>query len=54
MARVEPGRPDRSYLYCKLQPDCPDRVGARMPADGAPLSTADLEAVRRWIAAGAR
>jgi hypothetical protein len=52
--RVDPGRPDRSYLYCKLVADCPDRTGNRMPAGGPPLSDTDLEAIRRWIVAGAR
>lgn len=53
MLRVDPGWPEDSYLYCKLVAECDDRVGERMPAGAPPLSDSDLEAIRRWIAAGA-
>lgn len=53
LLRVEPGRPEDSYLYCKLVAECDDRIGERMPAGAPPLSDSDLEAIRRWIAAGA-
>ena len=53
LLRVDPGRPDESYLHCKLVADCDERVGERMPVGGPPLSESDIEAIRRWIAAGA-
>lgn len=54
MALVEPGNPDASYLFLKIT----DRhegtgEGARMPLSGGALAPDDVEAVRRWIAAGA-
>jgi hypothetical protein len=46
---IVPGKPDESELL--------RRVGAtgrgRMPPDGKPLSSSQIEALRRWIAAGA-
>lgn len=42
-----PGRPDRSYLVEKLTgPEC----GEQMPRDGDPLSEAEIDCVRAWIA----
>jgi len=48
--RVVPGDPDHSLLYQKLagHPPC----GDPMPSTG-PLSAAQIELVRSWIAAGA-
>jgi len=50
-AYVVPGAPDESLLFNKLtaQPPC----GERMPLRGTPLSDAELDSVRSWIAAGA-
>ena len=50
---VAPGAPADSYLLCTIDPACDHRVGARMPPTGA-LSPSTVEAVRRWIAEGAR
>lgn len=50
--RVQPGAPAQSYLMCKLDPTCSAQVGSPMPI-GAPLTTAELDALRSWIAAGA-
>jgi hypothetical protein len=48
---VIPGRPDESLLLLKLTtPGC----GDRMPLGGDPLTSAQLEMVRSWIAAGAQ
>lgn len=50
--RVAPGKPEASYLYQKLTtPEAGE--GRRMPDGDVPLSAAELEAVRAWIAAGA-
>lgn len=57
--RVKPGDPDSSLIYVKVSeicaqppPDCP--TGERMPKGFAPLSPTQIEAIRTWIAAGAR
>ncbi len=49
---VAPGAPAQSYLLCTIDPTCDHRVGRPMPPTG-PLSSATVEAVRRWIADGA-
>jgi hypothetical protein len=48
---VVPGHPESSLLYQKLSaaPPC----GDRMPQGATPLTDAQLEMVRSWIAAGA-
>ncbi|HVV84731.1 MAG TPA: hypothetical protein VHE35_16815, partial [Kofleriaceae bacterium] len=53
MQLVVPGDPGQSYLWCKLNNDCPLRAGDRMPALSPPLAPAELETVRAWIADGA-
>jgi hypothetical protein len=50
--RVLPGNPEESYLYMKVRND-PRIMGARMPVNGPPLGSADLETLRGWIEAGA-
>jgi hypothetical protein len=50
---VVPGDPDASYLLCKLDPTCTDRIGMAMPSGGAPLAPAQLDAIRTWIESGA-
>ncbi len=50
---VVPGAPDESYLLCTIDPACGHRVGGPMPPV-VPLSPSTIEAVRRWIADGAR
>ena len=49
--RIEPGDPDRSYLYLKLTQDTP-AVGDRMP-NTVPLDDERIELVRAWILASA-
>ena len=50
--RINPGRPDESYLVEKISSDNPT-VGARMPLGGNPLSDTDIETIRNWILDGA-
>jgi hypothetical protein len=51
---VKPGDPMNSYLYIKVIPADPRRVGERMPLNEPPyLPTEKLEAIRGWIARGA-
>lgn len=51
---VKPGDPMNSYLYLKVIPSDPRRVGERMPLNEPPyLSAEKLEAIRSWIARGA-
>lgn len=53
LARVQPGDPERSYLFKKIRGDA-DISGSRMPQDGPPfLSAAELEGIAAWIQAGA-
>jgi hypothetical protein len=49
---VVPGQPDMSLLLQKVKPNPP--CGLRMPNGGAPLSDAQIEMIRSWIAAGAK
>ena len=57
LKRVEPGDKTRSYLFLKLAaataPGSVEITGAPMPNGLPPLSDDELEAVRRWIYAGA-
>jgi hypothetical protein len=53
MNRVESGKPDESYLLCKVVAECSSRVGGLMPSGAPPLPADDIEAIRAWIAAGA-
>ncbi len=50
--RVQPGKPEQSYLIEKLTQDQP-AAGARMPP-GATVSAEQLELLRSWIANGAK
>ncbi|QXD16765.1 hypothetical protein GQ464_007455 [Rhodocaloribacter litoris] len=50
--RVEPGDPDRSYLFMKIT-GAPGIRGERMPLGRPPLSAEQIERIRRWIEAGA-
>ncbi len=52
LMRVNPGKPDESYLIKKLE-GANDIVGARMPLGGPFLSQAQIDLVRSWIANGA-
>lgn len=53
LKQIEPGNPDKSYLYLKITQDKP-QLGARMPLDRAPLWIEQREAIRTWIAEGAK
>lgn len=51
---IKPGDPANSYLYLKVIPADPRRVGERMPLNEPPyLPLEKLEALRAWIARGA-
>ncbi len=54
LQRVEPGSPERSYLWLKMtgQYLALGGEGWRMPF--GPLRASDMELVRRWIEQGAR
>ena len=52
MSRVMPGDPQASYLYCVVDPACTALASGAMPPAG-PLAPESIEAIRRWIAAGA-
>ena len=48
---VDPGNPERSYLFMKVRGD--DGIsGSRMPPS-KPLSQEEIEKIRSWIASGA-
>ncbi len=51
--RVIPGDPDASFLLRKLTGQLAADEGARMPQVGNALPAAQIDLVRRWIAAGA-
>jgi hypothetical protein len=55
LKRVEPGAPDKSYLYLKVLGTQLDAGGSglRMPFQQDPLSPAELELLRKWIEQGA-
>ena len=55
MKRVEPGAPERSYLYLKLmgQQAAAGGSGVRMPIQQDPLSEKELDLFKRWISEGA-
>jgi len=55
MNLIEPGSPDSSYLFQKVNGTHlrANGQGARMPLGGA-LEAADIEAIRLWILAGAK
>jgi mono/diheme cytochrome c family protein len=52
LKRIAPGDPDNSYLILKIQ-GSPGIVGVQMPASGGPLTQAQIDEVRAWVAAGA-
>jgi hypothetical protein len=51
--RVDPGKPDISYLIRKLE-DADDIVGVQMPLGSAPLRDEQIALIRTWIAEGAQ
>lgn len=56
LLRVEPGSPDKSYLYLKLigTQETDDGSGLQMPFQQNPLDPAQIEAIRLWIKQGAK
>ena len=53
MKLVDPGNPDNSFLLTKLiRPTLPEH-GAPMPLGRGPLHPGKIDAIRKWIAAGA-
>lgn len=54
--RVEPGKPDESYLVRKLEGThvAAGGTGERMPTGGAPLPPEQMAAIRAWIEQGAQ
>ncbi|WP_437753548.1 hypothetical protein [Sorangium sp. So ce1389] len=60
MKRVAPGDPEHSFLMHKIDGtlacellSCPESCGLAMPPTLRPLSSAEKDTVRRWIAHGA-
>jgi len=49
--RIEPGSPDESYLYLKINPSPPS--GSRMPLGADPLTDEQIATVNFWIEQGA-
>lgn len=54
LLRVDPRAPENSFLLVKLSGPTSAAYGSRMPLTGPPLSAAEIDLVRQWIAAGAR
>jgi hypothetical protein len=52
LLRVDPRHPENSFLLVKLTGPPPDQ-GSRMPLTGDPLSDAEIQLIRAWIAQGA-
>lgn len=52
LLRVNPGKPDSSYLVWKIEGRA-GILGGRMPLGGAPLSAEQVATVHRWIQDGA-
>ncbi|MGL6160333.1 hypothetical protein [Microbulbifer sp.] len=52
LLRVDPGNPDNSYLVHKIEGRS-SIVGSRMPLGQDPLSDADIQRIRDWVANGA-
>lgn len=51
--RVDPFSPETSFLLVKLEGPPPGQ-GTRMPQTGPPLSAAEMQLIRDWIAGGAQ
>ena len=52
LLRVNPGKPDNSYLVTKLEGG-PGMIGGKMPLGRPPLSQDQIDVIRRWIGEGA-
>jgi hypothetical protein len=53
--RIEPGKPDQSYLVRKIEGthQAAGGSGDRMPAGGEPLPPDQIKTIRAWIEQGA-
>ncbi len=49
--RIEPGKPEKSYLYLKLTGK--NITGSRMPLGAPPLSQSVIDSIQAWIENGA-
>lgn len=56
LLRVEPGRPEKSYLYAKLTGEHRKvgGLGTKMPPGWQSLPATDLSLIKRWIREGAK
>lgn len=52
MKLVDPGNPDNSFLLTKLMEPAPE-FGAKMPFQAGSIHAAKIDAIRKWIEAGA-
>jgi hypothetical protein len=52
LLRVDAGHPENCFLLIKLEGPPPDQ-GSRMPLNDSPLSEAEIQRIRDWIAQGA-
>lgn len=50
---IKPNEPNKSYLYLKVIGDASIQ-GQKMPLNSSPLSSATLDAFRKWIEDGAK
>ena len=50
--RVNPGKPEESYLLQKIEQTNP-QVGGQMPLGGPPLAAEHIDTIRQWILASA-
>lgn len=53
LLRVDPGHPENSFLVVKVAGKPPDGEGEQMPETGGPLTAAEVQLIRDWIAQGA-
>lgn len=53
LMRVNPGKPDSSFLLIKLIAPGPEE-GDKMPQTGGSLTSQEIDAIRSWIASGAK
>ena len=51
--RVDPGKPDNSFLVYKIEQPGSLDFGSQMPQVGGPLSAAQMKLIRDWVAEGA-
>ena len=56
LKRIEPGKPDQSYVVRKLEGThvAVGGTGERMPMGGDPLPPEQMKAIRAWIEQGAQ